>query len=65
MGNNKNNHIVQHVLTETEVGYRKNILTTKGLRPEQIVKFPQFPSKSGVHLRGSHSWRRGLEEMPW
>ena len=63
--NNKNNSIVQNILTGTEVGYRKNFLTTKGVKPKKLVKAPpQFLSKSGFQLRGGHFWRQGLG-MPW
>ena len=56
--NNKNNSIVQ-------VSYRKNFLTTKSVKLEQIVKAPpQFLSKSEFQLRGGHFWRQGLG-MPW
>ena len=52
--NNKNNSIVQ-------VSYRKNFLTTKSVKLEQIVKAPpQFLSKSGfnsgVVISGGRAW---------
>ena len=61
MGNNNNkttNPIAQVILTETEVGYRKNFATTKGVKPRANCKSCWVLPKGEFYLRGGHFWRQ-------